>query len=164
MFHWLLWGGRKMLELPQFENCCCCFCFIDFLRKCFSAPENKRKKSLGSFFFLIRREQKHGFFFITNQGSFQQCSVHLKLGVLGWHTRPWCPLWLPCFWMKICRTAPVWSLAPSSSNTGRWGTRALSAGPQRLRYSSCASRGEAPHTLPPPPTTKPPLLLLHFHS
>lgn len=112
---------------------------------------------------------------IRNQGYFQQCSVHLKLGVPGSRTRPWCPLWLPCFWMKICRTAPVWSLVPSSSNTGRWGTRALSAGPQRLRYPSHPSRGEAPLSLcpfPPPrlTSTLSPhsvhclLLLIHSHQ
>lgn len=154
MYRWLLWGGGKMLELPQFENCCC-FCFIDFLRKCFSAAKNEKKSGVLLFWFI---ENKKRWVFITNQGSFQQCSVHLKLGVLGWHTRPWCPLWLPCFWMKICRTAPVWSPAPSSSNTGRWGTRALSAGPQRPRYPSYALRGEAPHSLPPP---NPSALLLH---
>lgn len=68
MFHWLLWGGGKMLELPQFENCCCCFCFIDFLRKCFSAPKNKQtKKKSGVLLFLIRREQKDGFFFFYHE-------------------------------------------------------------------------------------------------
>lgn len=52
-----------MLELPQFENCCCCFCFIDFLRKCFSAPKNKQTKKSGVLLFLIRREQKMDFFY-----------------------------------------------------------------------------------------------------
>lgn len=105
-------GWWKLLELPQCENCCCCF--IDFLRKLLLSC--KKKKICGPAF-LIRREQKMGI--IRNQGFFQQCSVHLKLGVPGSRTRPWCPLWLPCFWMKICLTAPIWSLVPSSSNTGR---------------------------------------------
>lgn len=107
-------GWWKLLELPQCENCCCCF--IDFLRKLLLSCKKKKKKICGPAF-LIRREQKMGI--IRNQGFFQQCSVHLKLGVPGSRTRPWCPLWLPCFWMKICLTAPIWSLVPSSSNTGR---------------------------------------------
>lgn len=100
-------GWWKMLELPQCENFCC---FLVFLRNFDFELQKLRKKIWGPAFLMG---------FIRNQGCFQQCSVHLKLGVPGSRTPPWCPLWLPCFWTKICRTAPVWSPEPSSSNTGR---------------------------------------------
>lgn len=58
----------------------------------------------------------------------------LKPGVPRSPAPPWCPQWLPCFWMRIYQMALVWSRAPSSSSTGRWRTLATSAGPRTPRY------------------------------
>lgn len=65
-----------MLELPQFENCCC-FCFIDFLRKCFSAAKNEKK--VWGPAFLIRREQKEmGFYHEPGLFSTMLCTLETR--------------------------------------------------------------------------------------
>lgn len=66
-------GWWKMLELPQCENCCCCF--IDFLRK---IAFELQKKNLGSCFFCFVENKRDGYYKKPGLFSTMLCTLETR--------------------------------------------------------------------------------------